>query len=147
MDHVARAQDLARNLALELDAIIGVVDAIGRESGGKFLERNVLPFGDVPHRGIDLFVRYLDAGAVGVLGLNFLEHQTLEHLRSDHVLIGQWHILAAQSRDDLAHLLVELALEHDAIVDDRDDAFEHLAMAGELLPGRHGAGAAGGKRA
>ena len=45
-----------------------------------------------------------------------------------HVLGGQRHFLSAQPRLDLLRLLIELALQHHAVVDHGDDVVEQLAL-------------------
>ena len=89
-----------------------------------------------------MLVGYLDAGAVGALHLDLLQHQPLEHLLAQHVLRRELELLLAQPLADHMDLGVELALEHHAVVDDRRYAVEQLAAGCELarlrarLPGQ-----------
>ena len=45
--------------------------------------------GDVAQRVVQRLVGHLDAGAIGALHLQFLQHQAVEHLLAQHVLRRQ----------------------------------------------------------
>ena len=46
-------------------------------------------------RVVQRLVRHLDAGAIGALHLQFLQHQAVEHLLAQHVLGRQLELLLA----------------------------------------------------
>ena len=128
LDDVALPQDLTRNLALELAAVLGVVDAVGGQLLGQLLQSDVLSLGDVPHCGVDLLIGNLDAGAIGVLLLDLFQNQAVQYLLAQHAFGRQCDLLSAQTRLDLARLHVEFALQHDALVDHGHDPIEQRAL-------------------
>ena len=73
------------------------------------------------------------------LTLDLLEDEALEHLLAQHALRGQLHFLFLEALGDRVHLLVELALEHEAVVHDGRDAVEQLAMSADVPCLRRGA--------
>ncbi len=62
------------------------------------------------------------------LHLNFLQHQAIEHLLLQHALRGQLDFLFLQPLLDRGHLLVQLALENQAVIDDGRDSVEQFAV-------------------
>ena len=69
---------------------------------------------------------------VGALHLDFLEHQPLEHLLAQHVLWRRLELLLVQPLAHRGDLRVQVAVEHDPVVDDRDHPIEQGALRGEL---------------
>ena len=143
-DDVALTQQLQRHLAADLVAEIAIVDALLRERLRQIGEADVVALGDVVERAVQHFVGHLDAEAVGALHLDLLDDQPLEDLPAQHVARRQLGLLLTQALDDLVGLRIELADEHDAVVDDGGDAVEQLAAAGELA--RLGERGAAGER-
>ena len=124
LDHVALAQQRERELLAHGVAIAGVVDALRGQRLRQLRQRDVVALGDFLERAVQRLVGNLEAGAVRALHLDFLQHQPLEHLLAQHVLRRQLELLLAQALGDHGDLLVELALEHDAVVDHGGDAVE-----------------------
>ena len=87
--------------------------------------------GDVVERVVQRLVRHLDAGAIGALHLQLLQHQAVEHLlaAARSAAAARASARAGAARDD-DHLLVELALQHHAFVDGGGDAVQQHAGAG-----------------
>jgi hypothetical protein len=61
-----------------------------------------------------------------------LQHQALEHLLAQHVLRRQLDVLLLQALRDQHQLLVELALQHHAIVHGGRDTIEQLAARAQI---------------
>ena len=102
------------------------------------LELDVVALGDVAQRLVQHLVRHLHAEPSGALDLDLLEDQPLEHLLADDVGGRQLRALALQAVGDEGALRVELALQHDALVDDRDHAVERDAGRGQVARLREG---------
>ena len=140
LQHVALAQQLQGDLAADLVAVGGVVDALLGERIGQLGEREAVALGDVLQRRVHLFVGHLDARLVGPLHLQLLQHEPLEHLLAQHVLRRQLELLLVQPLAHRRHLRVEVAVEHHAVVHDGDDAVEHVPLGGQFArlgaPGR-----------
>ena len=136
--HVALPEQRQHDLAPHLLAIGGVVEALLLERHGHLLERDVVALRDVAQRLVQRFVGHLHAEARRALHLDLLQDQALEHLLADDV--GRRHLraLAAQALGDERRLRVELALQHDAVVDDRDHAVERDAACGHVARLREG---------
>ena len=109
-----------------------VVQALAAQHGRHLLEWQAIALCDVAQRFIQHLVRHPHAEALGALVLDLLQHEALEHLLPEH--IGRRHlgVLVAQAAHDQVDLAVELALQHDALVDDCDHAIERHATRGQL---------------
>jgi len=68
------------------------------------------------------------ADALGALRLDFLQYQTIQHLLPQDALRGQFHFLILEPLADGVHLHVQLALQHQSVVDDRGNAIEQFAV-------------------
>jgi hypothetical protein len=144
LHHIASAQPLPLYLAPQALPVIGVDQAFAGQLVGQLRQRHLVALGDVLQRGVDLFVRHHDAGMVGALFLDGLEHQPLQHLFAHHAGGWQRDILCLQALGHFADLGVELALEHHAVVDDGDDAVEEITTTG--MRARAGCRGGGGGR-
>ena len=111
---------------------IAIVDALLGERLRQVGEADAVALGDVVERAVQHFVGDLDAEAVGALDLDLLDDQPLQDLPAQHVARRQLGLLLTQARGDLVGLRIELADEHDAVVDHGRDAVEQLAAAGQL---------------
>ena len=135
---VALAQGGHRHLPAHLLAVGTIVDTLLFERGGQVAELDVVALRDVGERGVEHLVGDLDPEPVGALDLQLLQHQPLEHLLTEHVAGRRLLPLLLYALCNHLCLLVELALQHDAVVDHRGDAIEQAAGAGELLGGHGG---------
>ena len=89
-------------------------------------------------RRVHLFIGDLHAGVRGALHLDLLQHQALEHLLAQHVLRRQLELLLAQSLAHRGDLGVQVAVEHDPVVDDRDHPIQQLPLGGQFAGLRMG---------
>ena len=133
-DHVALPQGAQGELLAHALAILLVIDALGGERGRQLVERDLVALGDLLQGAVELLVRDGQADVLGPLRLDLLQDQPLEHLLAQHALRGKLHFLFLQPLGHRIHLLVELALEHQAFVHDGRDAVEQLAV-GADIPG------------
>ena len=137
-EDIALAQHRDRDFAAHVVAIRRVVHALGCERDRHLFEWQAIALCDVAQRLVQHLVRYPHTQALGALQLDFLQHEALEHLLPDHVGRRQLGLLVAQPVHDQPDLGVELALQHDALVDDRDDAIERHAARGQFARLRMG---------
>ena len=93
---------------------------------------------DVGERGVEHLVRDLDPEPVGALHLQLLQDQPFEHLLAQHIARRRLLALLLDARADHLHLLLEIALQHDAVVDDGHQAVEQHAAAAQFLGRRRG---------
>ena len=99
--------------------------------------------GDIGERLVELLVVDADAALGGALHLDFLQHESLEHLLAQYRLRRQFLARLLQALRDRLDLIVQFALQHHAFVDHGGDAIEHRAFVGEraglrLQTGREG---------
>ena len=127
-DHVALAQGGQGQLLAHGLAILLVVDALRRQRGRQLIEGDLIAAGDFLQGAVQLLVRHGQTDPLGVLRLNFLQYQPVEHLLLEHALRGQLHLLFLQPLGDRVHLRIEFAFQHQAVVHDGGDAVEHLAV-------------------
>ena len=132
LQDIALPQQTQRELLAHAVAVRGIVDALGGERLGQFRKLDVILLRDFLQCIVQGLVRNLHAGLVRPLQLDLLEDQPLEHLLAQHVLRRQFELLAAQALGDGRDLLIKLAGEDHAVVDDRRHAIEQLAFGGEL---------------
>ncbi len=132
LQHVALAQQVEDDFLADVIAVGGVVDPLLRECIRQLREGDTVALGDVLQRRVEGLVGDLDAGAVGALDLDLLQHQTLEHLLAQHVLRRQLELLLPQPLADRFDLGVQITVEHHAVVYDRHYPIEQLAAGGEL---------------
>ena len=121
-------------------AILLVVDALSRERRRQLVEGNLVAAGDLLQRAVQLLVGDRQADPLGVLRLNFLQYQPIEHLLLEHALRGQLDLLFLQPLGDRIHLRVQFALQHQAVVDDGGNAVEQFAVHADVAGLRQGDG-------
>src|SRR5690606_16719587 len=129
---VALTQQLHRQLSADVIAKVAIVDALLGEDLRQLVEGDVAAFRDVVERLVDHFVRDLNAESLGALDLDFLDDQALENLSAQHVARRQLGLLLAQASDHLLGLLLELASQHHAFIDDGRDPIQQHAAARQL---------------
>ena len=132
LQHIPLAQQRQRDFLAQVIAVGGVVFALLGEGVGQLRERQAVALRHVHERCVHGLVRHLDAGAIGALHLDFLQYQALEHLLAQDVLRRQLELLLAQPPTHGLHLRVELAVEHDAVIDDGRHAVEQFTLGGQL---------------
>ena len=65
---------------------------------------------------------------LGPLSLDLLKDQALEHLLFENALGGKLDFLFLEALGDRLHLVVELALQDDAVVDDGRNAVQQFTV-------------------
>ncbi len=131
-DHVALTQGAQGQFLAHGLAVLLVIDALGRERRRQLVEGNLVVRGDFLQRAVQLFVGHREANALGVLRLDLLQYQPIEHLLLEHALRGQFDLLFLQPFGDRVHLRIELAFQHQAVVDDGRNAVEQLAVDADI---------------
>jgi hypothetical protein len=106
--------------------------AITSRCRSQLVERDLVAGRNVLQRAVQLFVGNRQADVLGALHLNFLQHQTIEHLLLQHALRGQLDFLILQPLGDRIHLGVELAFQDQTIVHNGRDPVEKLAVNAEV---------------
>ena len=127
-DHVALAQRAQGELLAHALAVLLVVHALCREGGRQLVERDLVALGDLLECAIQLFIGNGQADVLGALSLDLLKDQTLEHLLLEHALRGEFDLLFLETLGDRLHLLIELALQDDAVVDDGRNTVQQFAV-------------------
>src|SRR5690606_14842742 len=139
-DHVALLELVEDQVLAPVLAVGRVVHALGGERRRELLEREPEIGRDVRERLVQHLVADLDPEPPRPLHLYLLEDQLLENLSFEHrkrrqlrtLLRRQLRLLLAQRRDDQRETLLQLALQDDAVVDDRGDTIEENAARAEL---------------
>ena len=137
-DDVALAQGAQGQFLAHGLAILLVVDALGRERRRQLIEGDFVAARDLLQRAVQLLVRDGQADPLGMLGLNFLQNQSIEHLLFEHALRGQFDLLFLQPLGDRVHLRVQFAFQHQAVIDDGRNAVEHFAVHADIAGLRMG---------
>jgi hypothetical protein len=138
LQDVALAEQAEGELFTHVLAVGGVVDALLLQSFGQLRQGMPLRCATSVQGRVQGLVRDLQAGLGGTLGLDFLQDQALQHLLAQHVLGRQLELLRPQALAHDGNLVVELAVQHHAVVDHGGDAIEELAFGGELAGLRAG---------
>ena len=132
LQHIALTQQSQRQLLTHFLAVGGVIDSLLLERFGKLGQRDVVALCDLGQGAVQRFVRHFQAGTVGALSLDLLQDEPLEDLLAQNVRRRQLELLGTQPLADRGHLVVELAVQHHAVVHDGGDAVEHHALGGKL---------------
>src|SRR5690606_32834416 len=139
-DHVALLELIEDQVLAPILTVGRVVDAFRGERSRELLEREAEIGRDVRERLVQNLVADLDPDPPSPLHLHLLDDQLLEDLSFEHrkrrqlraLLWRQLRLLLAERRDDQRKALLELALQDDAVVDDRGDAVEENTARAEL---------------
>ncbi len=126
-----RQQDLVAHLVAELVE----VHAVALERGTELRQREVVALGDALDGGVELRVPDLEPALLRQLQLRLLEDQPLQDLALEHLAIRQRRALAPQLALHERDVLVELALRHHVLVDDRHDAVDRDELLGRRRRG------------
>ncbi len=138
--HDALLQALDENLFLGLLAEIVIVQTVARERAAQLGDVDVVALRDALDRLVDVVVGDADAGALRALNLDAIHDQAVEHLAAQDVGRGQLLRIAAVLGLDLRDGAVELALQNDVVLGDRDDAVERFDRLDLGACERHGDG-------
>ncbi len=109
-----------------------VLDAVRREQRRHVFEALAVLFGNSPNRVIQHCVRNAQPDAVGALQLDLGQDQAFQYLLLEHSGRRQRQVLLLGALADQGHLLVVLALQNDALVDDGCYAVQEIAGLREL---------------
>jgi hypothetical protein len=124
----------------------GVVEAILGQQCRHFFERHAVLYRDVRNRLVEHLVGNPEADALGALQLDLGQDQALQNLLEENVFGRQLHALCRRVPADRFQLLFHLALEDDALVDDRSYAVEEFPRGREFVgEGRRRAQQHGGR--
>ena len=131
----AQGQFLAHGFAVQL-----VIDALSGEGGGQLVERDLIALRNILQRAVQLLIRDGEADALGALHLNFLQNQAVEHLLPQHALRRHFDLLLLQPLGHGIHLSVQIAFQHQTLVDDGRNAVQEFAVRADVPGLREGRG-------
>ena len=132
LQYVALAQQAERELLAHVLAVGGVVDALLLQASGSCDRGMPLRCATSVRAVFRVSSGTFNPAFVGALGLDLLQHQALQHLLAQHVLGRQLELLLPQALAHDGDLVIELTVQHHAVVHHGGDAVQQLALGGQL---------------